>query len=77
MSEIIDGINVIGICEVHDEIYGGVDPYSDRGIELLTYWLEANNGTFYAQCREDFFIFEAVKQAQNKGAACVLVEDLS
>jgi DNA polymerase elongation subunit (family B) len=77
MSEIIDSVNVISINEVHDEIYGDIDPYSDRGLELLTYWLEANECTFYAQCSEDFFVFEAVRQAQAKGLYCVLVENLS
>jgi len=30
MSEVINGIDVISITEVHHEIYGNTEPYSDR-----------------------------------------------
>jgi len=77
MSVVIDGTNVISLSEVHDEIYGDTKAYSDDGLMKLNEWLAVNQCTFYARPREQFFVAEAIAQAERMGLYCVLVEDLS
>lgn len=51
-------------------------PYAER-VAAIEQWCRENNGTYYAQGREDFDLSEAYDQAIDEGAEVVVLEDLS
>lgn len=76
--KVVDGIKVIGICELLEEL--GVDSqnlYYDEETELLKAYLEKNNFHYYGEPRENFFEWVGVAEAVALGKVGVVVEDLS
>lgn len=77
-SQIIDGIEVIAYGTVEEVLFPGVDwPDWDESCKKLKKWNAENDSTYYAECREDFFIRNAVEKAKIEGKSRVVVDDLS
>jgi len=55
--------------EVNEIQYGDVEAFNA--------FLAKNNAAYYADCREDFFLYKAVQKALDEGKQLVYVEDLS
>lgn len=73
--KLLDGYRLVYLDEAG--IYGGVDPYSDEGVELYREWLIENGVSSYSRPRESFFMFEAWAQAEEEGNTYLVAEDLS
>ena len=73
-------IKAVNICHWLDASYGDDwskhPDYKTSGKDLMV-WCEKNNSHYYAEPREDFFIFNAVREAIEAGKDTVVVEDLS
>ena len=69
-------VTVIGMPK-EQEIYNGVNPYSDEGTLLFKKWLKDNNTTYYAAIKEDFSMIEAYRQADKDNSTKLIIENLS
>ena len=73
-------VKAVNICDWLDITYGDDwskhPDYETSGKDLMV-WCEKNNSHYYAEPREDFFIFNAVREAIEAGKDTVVVEDLS
>jgi hypothetical protein len=75
-------IKVLSICKFWDNHSGlSFDEQLqldwDASSKLVMDWCEKNNYHYYANPREDFFIWEGVEEAKKAGKVGVIVEDLS
>ncbi len=62
---------------VFDEIYGDIDPYSDKGYECLRAWCTDTGTSFYARPDCSFDIVEAYDLCRESGLTRLLVDNLS
>ena len=60
-----------------DDVYNGVDPYSKEGFDLFKSWLKEQGATYYAACKEDFFLTHGVQKALDEGNTIVYAENMS
>jgi hypothetical protein len=60
-----------------EEIYGGLDPYSDEGINRFIAFCKKHNIHCYSRPREQFYKHQAVEQALTNKAEYLVMEDLS
>jgi hypothetical protein len=60
-----------------DEIYGGVEPFSDEGFALFKDYVEKNNAYYYGRTDGNFDLFEAFKLAIENGSEMLIIENLS
>lgn len=81
LSPLNSAVKVINICDLHEAMYG--DEYwtsmrnYDQDCADLKAWCEEHGASYYAEGREDFFVFKGVEQAEQEGNRFVVVEDLS
>jgi len=76
--KVVDGIKVIGICELLEELgIGNKNLSYDGETEYLKVYLAKNNFHYYGEPRENFFEWAGVQEAIALGKAGVVVEDLS
>jgi len=76
--KVVDGIKVIGICELLEEL--GIDDKNlsyDEETEYLKAYLWKNNFHYYGEPRENFFEWVGVAEAITLGKVGVVVENLS
>ncbi len=62
---------------VFDEIYGNINPYSDKGYECLRAWCKDTGTFFYARPDCNFSMTEAYDLCQDTGLTRLLVTNLS
>ena len=80
-------VKSVNICDwlthTYGEEYYSVGPYDPNWVDYetsgkaLMEWCEKNNSHYYAADREDFFMFEAIRETIEAGKDTVVVEDLS
>jgi len=74
----INGIKVVNLnISLENEIYGKVDPYTNKGLSVLEKYLEDNDAHLYVRVDEEFSLMEAVKETTDKKKSMVIVENLS
>jgi len=76
-----DGVKVINICHLIDFLFGerswnSGPSYKEQGVIIMK-WAEEHGAHYYAACKEDFFIWNGVWEAQKKGKTVVIVENMS
>jgi len=80
-------VKSVNICDwlthTYGEEYYTSGPNASKRVDYetsrnaLMAWCEENNSHYYAECREDFFMFKAVRETIEAGKNTVVVEDLS
>jgi hypothetical protein len=71
-------MKVIVIDEkLENEIYRGVDPLSDDGLDIFGKFMEDNNYCYYSELGDKFDLNVGIAMAERNGCAAVLVENLS
>ena len=76
--KVVEGIKVIGICELLMEL--GIDIKNlsyDEETEYLKVYLAKNNFHYYGEPRENYFEWAGVQEAIALGKVGVVVENLS
>lgn len=63
--------------ELVDEIYQGVDPFSEEGTEVFKAWCADNNVFYYGRPGFQFSKDEGIQLAIDACANAVILEDLS
>lgn len=63
--------------ELEDSILCGVQPYSQKGMDIFQDWINRNNVYYYVATREAFNINDGIRTAERLGCDAVLAEDLS
>lgn len=74
------GVSIIGICTLTDAMYGKGwknQPDWDQQCVDLKAWSAKYNVSYYADCRENFFLFKGVEKALAEGNSFLVVEDMS
>lgn len=71
-------IKVIGIITlIYDILQLSSDMSYQEDIAKVLDWCTENNYHYYARAREEFFKFEAIEEAEQKGCCGVVLENLS
>ena len=73
-------VKSVNICNWLDHTYStdwSKHPDYKTSGKALMEWCEKNNSHYYAADREDFFMFEAIRETIEAGKDTVVVEDLS
>ncbi|MDF2534222.1 MAG: hypothetical protein K0R18_379 [Bacillales bacterium] len=80
VMEEIDGVKVVNICRLIEVLFPvrswNNPTYKEEGAKLRE-WLTANDAAYYADVKEDFFIWRGVDLAKKEGKTIVVVENLS
>ena len=73
-------VKAVNICDWLDITYGDDwskhPDYETSGKDMMA-WAEENNSHYYAEDRENFYMFNAIEEAIKAGKDTVIVEDLS
>ena len=73
-------VKSVNICDWLDHTYStdwSKHPDYETSGKALMEWCEKNNSHYYAEGREEFFMFKPVRETIEAGKDTVVVEDLS
>lgn len=59
------------------DMYGNIEPFSEDGYAIFRGWLADQGATYYADPREEFFIYKGIEKCLKEGNKLLYVEDLS
>ena len=81
VSDIKKRICDLKVIEIDDlnmeEIYEGVEPFSDEGFDRFNEYVAKNNAYYYGRTKDNFDLFEAFKLAIENGCEMLIIENLS
>ncbi len=61
----------------HDEIYKGLNPYTNEGVRRLRRYLNSIDAVYYGAPSEDFNVLDGIREAKMLGRSKVVVDNLS